>query len=76
MLVKELIEQLQTLDPDLHVFVCGYEGGYNDAGPISEIKEIALNVHEEWYYGQHEDADTEYYVSDKLNYTIVKGIIL
>lgn len=76
MTVKELIEQLQTLDPDLHVFVRGYEGGYDDVGPISPVMEIALDVHKEWYYGKHEEADTEYYVPSKSNYTIVKGVIL
>ena len=76
MTVKELIEQLQTLDPELHVFVQGYEGGYNDAGPIGGVRDIALNVHTEWYYGRHEEADTQYYVKDKAKYTIVKGIIL
>jgi hypothetical protein len=76
MTVKELIEQLQQLDPDLHVFVSGYEGGYNDAGPIGPVMEIALDVHKEWYYGKHEEADTAYYVPDKSKHTIVKGIIL
>jgi len=76
MTVKELIEQLQTLDPDLHVFVQGYEGGYNHAGPIGNVREIALDVHEEWYYGKHEDADSDYYVPDKSKHTIVKGIVL
>ena len=75
MTVKELIEQLQQLDPDLHVFTSGYEGGYEDVG-ISGIKDIALDVHEEWYYGRHEDADSAYYVPDKSKYKIVKGIIL
>lgn len=76
MTVKELIEQLQTLDPDLHVFTAGYEGGYEDVVSVGGVKEIALNVHEEWYYGKHEDADTVYYVPDKDKHTIVKGIIL
>ena len=76
MTVKELIEQLQQLDPELHVFVRGYEGGYDDVIGISNVTEIALNVHEEWYYGKHEDADTAYYVPDKDKHTIVKGIIL
>ena len=76
MTVQELIEQLQTLDPDLHVFVQGYEGGYDDVGPISNVIDIALDVHTEWYYGKHEDADTSYYVPDKTKHTIVKGIIL
>jgi hypothetical protein len=38
--------------------------------------EIALNVHKEWYYGKHEEADTAYYVPDKSKHTIVKGVIL
>ena len=44
MTVKELIEQLQQLDPDLHVFVRGYEGGYDDAGPIINIVFITYNT--------------------------------
>jgi hypothetical protein len=71
MTVKELIEKLQQLDPELHVFVDGYEGGYDDVA-ISEIKDIELNVHEEWYYGKHDNAnDTK--ITDN---PIVKGIIL
>jgi hypothetical protein len=76
MTVQELIEQLQTLDPDLHVFTNGYEGGYEDVVSVGSAKEIALDVHTEWYYGKHEDADTSYYVPDKTKHTIVKGIIL
>ena len=78
MKVGELIEQLQQLDPDLHVFTEGYEGGYNDLVVLKDnnIIEIALDVHTEWYYGKHEEADSTYYVPDKTKYTIVKGIIL
>jgi hypothetical protein len=76
MTVKELIEQLQQLDPDLHVFTSGYEGGYNDIDEDYDIVEIALDVHEEWYYGKHESADSGYYVPDKSKFKIVKGIIL
>jgi hypothetical protein len=75
MTIKELIEQLQQLDPDLHVFTQGYEGGYHDAG-VGDIQEIALDIHNEWYYGPHEDADSNYYVPDKSKHTIVKGIVL
>jgi hypothetical protein len=74
MTVKELIEQLQQLDPDLHVFVQGYEGGYDYAGPIGDVKEIALNYHDEWYYGKHEDVN--YFDIENGDYTIVKGIVL
>ena len=71
MTVKELIEKLQQLDPELHVFVDGYEGGYDDIA-ISEIKDIELNVHEEWYYGKHDNVDD----SKITDNPIVKGIIL
>jgi hypothetical protein len=74
MTVKELIEQLQQLDPELRVFVRGYEGGYDDAGPITPPNDFALNFHDEWYYGDHEVAD--YYDLDPNKYTIVKGVIL
>lgn len=75
MTVKELIEKLQQLDPDIHVFTNGYEGGYCDV-KISGLKEIALNRHKEEWLGPHEDADIEYYIPDKSKYTTVKGIIL
>lgn len=72
MTVKELIEQLQTLDPETYVFTVGYEGGFNDA-VVSEEVEIALDYHGQWYYGKHEYTDM---VDDKSKYKIVKGIIL
>ena len=73
MTAKQLIETLQQIDPETRIFVAGYEGGYNDA-TISNIQDIALDVHAEWYYGDHEDADHSYYpVKDKV---IVKGIVL
>jgi hypothetical protein len=71
MTVKELIEKLQQLDPELHVFVDGYEGGYDDVA-ISEVKDIALDIHKEWYYGKHDNADDDRFI-DAI---IVKGIIL
>ena len=71
MTVGELIEKLQQLDPDIHVFVQGYEGGFEDVS-VSDIKDMALNVNEEWYYGKHEFAENV----EKTQYKIVKGIIL
>jgi len=53
MKVSELIEKLQALDPDLRVVVDGYEGGVKDAGYVT-VEEIALNVNESGYYGEHE----------------------
>ncbi len=75
MKVKELIEKLQELDPETRVMTSGYEGGYKDAN-VSDVCEIALNVHTEWYYGPHEDPDDTYSVPDKSQYQIVKAIIL
>ena len=74
MTVKQLIEELQQLDPNLHVFTRGYEGGYEEV-EISEEREIALNVHSEWYYGPHERTDYSL-LGDKSKYTIVKAVIL
>jgi len=74
MTIRELIEKLQQLDPDLHVFVHGYEGGYNDAD-ISPVKEIMLNYNTEWYYGKHEEADYSL-LGPNHSFKIVKGIIL
>ena len=71
MIVKELIEQLQQLDPELHVFVDGYEGGYDDV-VISEVKDIALNVNNDWWYGVNDNYDETKHITN----TVVKGIVL
>jgi hypothetical protein len=73
MTVKELIEQLQTLDPDLRVFTNGYEDGYDDIVNVGTIRDIALNYNHEWYYGTHTDADR---IVNKEGYEIVKGVVL
>ena len=54
MTVKELIEKLQALDPDLRVFTKGYEGGYEDARIRDDIRNFKLDQYQEWYYGPHE----------------------
>jgi len=56
MKVKELIERLQALDPELMVVRAGYEGGVTEVGQVTIIT-VALNVNEEWYYGEHEQID-------------------
>ena len=56
MKVKDLIEALQTYDQDLMVIRSGYEGGVEEI-TTAELEVIALNVHEEWYYGSHETID-------------------
>jgi hypothetical protein len=76
MTVKELIEKLQQLDPDLRVVTDGYEGGYKDVSDTFESFDLALNVNESWYYGPHEDVDDTYRVPDKSKVEIVKAICL
>ena len=53
MKVKELIEQLQALNPELEVMRDGYEGGVENVTMI-EVLKVALNVNDLWYYGSHE----------------------
>ena len=74
MTVKELIDKLSQLDPELRVFTHGYEDGYNDINDEFRQEIIALNYHEEWYYGKHEAI--RHIRKDKSKYTTVKGIIL
>ena len=74
MTVKELIEHLSKLDPELRVFTYGYEGGYNDIKDKFEQEIIALDYNEEWYYGKHEAI--RFIRENKSKYTTVKGVIL
>jgi hypothetical protein len=53
MKVKELIEKLSQLDPELMVVVSGYEGGVDEVDSCG-LSEIELNVNTQWYYGKHE----------------------
>ena len=71
MTAQQLIEKLQQIDPEMRIFVNGYEGGYSDA-TVSEIRDIALDVHTEWYYGTHADATSDL-AEGKV---IVKGVVL
>ena len=47
MKVKDLIEKLQAVDPELMVVRDGYEGGVPEVGYVV-VEEVALNVNEEW----------------------------
>jgi len=52
----ELITKLQALpDHSKRVIVRGYEGGYHDITKF-EFVNLRLNVHKEWYYGNHDEA--------------------
>ena len=66
MTVKELIEQLQTLNPESRVFVRGYEAGYDDVNVIKPNK-MVLDVNSVWYYGKHDTLEREYKRDKILN---------
>lgn len=55
--VKDLIEKLQTVDPDLVVLTSGYEGGFREVHFNGHVFEFKKDVHNEWYYGPHEIAE-------------------
>lgn len=77
MTVKQLIESLSKIqDQEAWIIVNGYEGGYDDVMNINSAPiDIALDVHDEWYYGRHEKVED--IDRDKVkDYQIVKAIIL
>ena len=59
MKVKELIEELKKLDPELMVVVDGYEGGVSELNTCGETT-VKLDVNSEWWYGKHEECDPSY----------------
>ena len=79
MTVKELIEQLQTLDPESRVFIRGYEAGYNDINNI-DPEEMVLNVNSVWYYGKHELLKSmekrDKILNKESEHKSIKGIII
>jgi hypothetical protein len=76
MKVKELIEKLSQLDPELMVVIRGYEGGVDEVSNYG-LCNIWLNANDEWYYGRHETLSNNQLeeVKDR-NLTIVKGVQL
>jgi hypothetical protein len=68
MTVKQLIDHLQTLDPELYVFRPGYEGGIDYVEP-SNVVDVELNHFTEWYYGKHKEIN-------QPTDTSIKGIVL
>lgn len=58
MKVKDLIKELQKFEPEMQIVRSGYEGGVDFIARAVAV-EIALDVHTEWYYGQHEVIDSK-----------------
>lgn len=59
MTVSELIEKLQSMNPDLPVFARGYEDGYD---PSIDVKTVVVinNRNPQWYNGK-----VDLYIMDK-----------
>ena len=74
MKVKELIELLSQMNPELLVVVAGYEGGVDEMDKF-EMCDIELNVNTEWYYGKHEILAEGDKPTNKDS-TIVRGVRL
>ena len=74
MKVKELIELLSQMNPELLVVVAGYEGGVDEIDKF-EMCDIELNVNTAWYYGKHEILAEGDKPTNKDS-TIVRGVRL
>lgn len=73
MKVKNLIAQLQKLDPEYRVVRPHNTLGYVDLEQ-SSIAEMALFVNDEWYHGPHELAlSTDFY---KGNYDVENVVLV
>lgn len=53
MKVKELIEILQKVDPEILVLTPGYEADFDDIKVDTTTSHFELNQQTEWYYGPH-----------------------
>jgi hypothetical protein len=57
MKVKDLIQELQKLDPETLVVVAGYEGGVDEVKNLTQYK-IELNAYKDWaFFGDHAALD-------------------
>ena len=56
MKVRELMNILRKVDPDLRVMVDGFQEGYDDIG-FCGVEEMSLNVYDDELTGNHERAD-------------------
>ena len=53
MKIKQLLEKLNGLDPELEIYLKGYEGGVVELRTVAEV-EVAKNYNVDWWYGPHE----------------------
>jgi len=72
MTIKQLIEKLSDMDPELEVYIRGYEDGYDDLCVLEPIT-VCKNVNTEWWLGKHEDQQN---LKHSDEYEQAKGIVL
>ena len=53
MKIKQLLEKLNGLDPELEIYLKGYEGGAIELKTVAEV-EVSKNYNVDWWYGPHE----------------------
>ena len=53
MKIKQLLEKLNGLDPELEIYLKGYGGGVVELRTVAEV-EVAKNYNVDWWYGPHE----------------------
>lgn len=76
MKVKQLIKELSELDPNLNVYVSGYEGGYEDVEGVSKNRMVReYHSKDDWWYGPHEMVESVYdsYLVEKSEDGIIIG---
>ena len=73
MTVEELVQALQNYPADMPVVVDGYEEGYDDLEQdLISVKEIRLDVGNQWWEGRHRDS-----WNDRMEGSgIVKALVL
>jgi len=54
LIVKELIEKLQSYPPEMRVLGRGYESGYNDIDDV-EMFDVHHCTDNPWYDGEYQD---------------------
>ena len=79
MKVQQLIEQLQTFNPEDTVFIRGYEAGYDDVNSVKS-NSMVLNVNSVWYYGKHDLLENlekrDKILNKESNHNFVKAVII
>jgi hypothetical protein len=75
MKIKDLISELQKLDPEMQVVKSGYEGGVDFVSRLL-CYEVALDVNTEWWYGKHELVVHDIQREDYKDYEKIQAVYI